>query len=273
MASHWYQQDGKPLYEVPKADGKGLRDTNLRDARKLHLQPSVTTIIAEAASPGLTNYFQDQILEAILSTKMPVPDGSDFEEIEIWKQEIRKDAKQHAAIAADKGNKIHDALELFMTTSACKATEYEFVVPVREFLDEKVGLGFVNEKSFSHPLGFGGKVDLHKIDNLGKKKPQTAVIIDFKTKPDKAFSKLEQYDNHYIQLAAYRIGLGLPDAECYNLFISNETPGKFKLLPEVWNEEEELKIQRGEEMFFALLHYWKLKTGYDSSYKLKEVKV
>jgi hypothetical protein len=30
---HWYQPDGTPLHQVPKADGKGMRDTTLADAK------------------------------------------------------------------------------------------------------------------------------------------------------------------------------------------------------------------------------------------------
>jgi len=31
-ASHWYFPDGTPHHEVARADGKGTRPTNLRDA-------------------------------------------------------------------------------------------------------------------------------------------------------------------------------------------------------------------------------------------------
>ena len=41
---HWYTKDGAPAYTV---EGKtGVRNTTLRDARKLGLIPSVTTIIS-----------------------------------------------------------------------------------------------------------------------------------------------------------------------------------------------------------------------------------
>ena len=257
--SHYYDTSGNPVYEVPKASGKGMKETTLREARLLNLVPSVTTIISEAASPGLTQYYYDQILEAVLSTDLKKPDGSNLDQITIWKQQLIVDAKQHAAIAAKKGNEIHDALEDYYSPKVKENKMLDFVLPVTEFLNKKFGFGFISEKSFSHNNGFGGKVDLHA-PNL---------IIDFKTKPDKAFEKgLTQYDNHYMQLAAYRLGLQLPDAECYNLFISNETPGKFKLLPEVWNPEEEQKVQKGEKMFLALLQYHQLKTGHVVNKKL-----
>ena len=43
-ASHWYDLDGQPCHEVPRAKGDGMRPTTLADARKLHLLPSVTNV-------------------------------------------------------------------------------------------------------------------------------------------------------------------------------------------------------------------------------------
>ncbi len=54
-----------------------------------------------------------------------------------------------------------------------------------------------------------------------------------------------------IQLAAYREGLGLPGATCANLYFSRTVPGLVHL--HVWKEEE---VQRGWQMFLALLAYW-----------------
>ncbi len=46
-ASHWYFPDGTPLHEVPRADGKGNRPTNLRDAR-IPLGPLGTILPTES---------------------------------------------------------------------------------------------------------------------------------------------------------------------------------------------------------------------------------
>jgi len=55
---HWYTKDGEPAYTIERADGKGFRNTTLRDAKKLGLLPSVTTILGVAAKPGLQNWLQ-----------------------------------------------------------------------------------------------------------------------------------------------------------------------------------------------------------------------
>jgi len=50
---HWYRaDDGKPQYTVPAKDGS-LRPTTLRDARKMNLLPSVTTVMKIAAKPAI----------------------------------------------------------------------------------------------------------------------------------------------------------------------------------------------------------------------------
>ena len=50
--THWYDQKGAPAYTVKAKDGSD-RPTTLRDARKMNLAPSVTTILKVAAKPAL----------------------------------------------------------------------------------------------------------------------------------------------------------------------------------------------------------------------------
>ncbi len=66
-STHWYRTDGTPCYQVPRADGKGLRPTTLRDARKLGLVPSVTGIIRCAAAPQLEAWKRKQLALACLT--------------------------------------------------------------------------------------------------------------------------------------------------------------------------------------------------------------
>ncbi len=48
-SQHWYDRDGKAVFEVPKAKGGGTRPTTIADARKLNLYPSVTTVLSVLA--------------------------------------------------------------------------------------------------------------------------------------------------------------------------------------------------------------------------------
>ena len=69
---HWYRKDGAPQYTVKAKDGSD-RPTTLRDARKMSLVPSVTTILKIAAKPGLEAWKQEQMLLAALT--LPRLDG------------------------------------------------------------------------------------------------------------------------------------------------------------------------------------------------------
>ncbi len=60
-SGHWYTQEGKPAYTVVGSNGK-VRNTTLRDAKKLKLLPSVTTVMSVAAKPGLEAWKQQQLL-------------------------------------------------------------------------------------------------------------------------------------------------------------------------------------------------------------------
>lgn len=270
MGHYYCSETGAPRYQVKTADGSKLRDTTIADARKLKLLPSVTEIMKVASQDGLIFWQQNQVLEAVLD----LGTGLASKNLDQWKGMIIQESQKIGKEAAKKGSEIHDALEQAFThgyvDEECHFELYSFIVPIYDFLHQTFGTGFIPEKSFAHKLGFGGKVDLHRVDKQYIKctdntnfeiLEKTGIVIDFKTKPDKAFSKQMKYDNHDMQLGAYRIGLDIPQAKCYNLFISHETPGNFELV-----EASEQDLKRGEGMFKSLLEFWKLKNKYDSAF-------
>lgn len=245
---HWYTQEGDSCYEVQKADNSGTRATTLRDARKLKLVPSVTTILQTVAKPGLERWKQDQILEAVLKSGLSLAN----KDVNQWKGMIVGMSKEQGDRAAKRGTEIHDKLEAYYIGEGIDEKEKEFILPVIDKLVE-YGSHFVPELSFSHPKGYGGKVD------LSSKKEK--IIIDFKTKAKTDFSKPLAFDDHCMQLAAYREGLNLSNARCLNVFISTEEPGLIKV--HEWSTEE---LDRGLEMFHVLLRFWQLQNNYNSSY-------
>lgn len=170
---------------------------------------------------------------------------------------IREDAFKQVADAADIGTKVHDAIEQhFKGKPVPKEFEKHVAGAVAEvhriFPDVT---DWVAEKSFAHPMGFGGKVDLHS--------PSTGNIVDFKGKDgDFSDAKKLAYDQHY-QLAAYQRGLGIPVAECANIFFSRTHPGLVSGVK--WTN---LQIQEGWLFFEASLALWKLWKKYDPSFCL-----
>lgn len=243
MSEHWYTRGGDPQYTVPTANGS-VRSTTLRDARKLNLVPSVTTILNVAAKPGLMHWMQRQVLMAALTLPRMHDESEDS-----FIARILEDSKAQARAAADAGTDIHAAIQGFYEGQEVSRHREHVEACTRTITDAFGYHGWVSERSFAHELGFGGKVDLHS--------PQ-GVVIDIKTKEFKEGDKVEGYEEHLMQVAAYRVGLGLPDARCANVFVSRSVPGLCKLIE--WFPED---LDRGWKMFVHLLTYWQLKNGHE----------
>lgn len=223
---------------MPRATGKGERPTTLADARKLKLVPSVTTIIAVAAKPFLAQWQEEQVISA--ACEWHYTPGDD---VEVWKKQIRQMSREIGRSASETGNIIHDAMEKwYLGDKSDNPIIKEAADKIELELGEHV---WIPEASFNRN-GIGGKVDLYSPDGEG-------IIIDFKTKNVNDPKKLKGYFDHCVQLAAYRDGLNLPHAKCYNLYISTQVPGLVKL-----HEWKESDIVRGLKMFNALKEYWML---------------
>ena len=238
-SNHWYTRDGTPMYTVEAAKG-GQRATTLRDARKLNLVPSVTTVLSVAAKPGLTQWMQKQVLLAALT--LPRMAGEPEDE---FIARIINDSKEQARAAADAGTDIHASIQGFYEGQQV-SKHREHIEGCTKAIHDAFGYhGWISERPFAHEIGFGGKVDLHS--------PQ-GVVIDIKTKEFTDSDKVDAYDEHLMQLAAYRVGLGMPEARCANVFVSRSVPGLSKLI-----EGSTEDLVRGWKMFAALLNYWQLK--------------
>lgn len=248
-SQHWYTRTGDPAYTVKNKDGH-QRPTTLRDARKLGLVPSVTTIIKCAASPGLEAWKLQQMMLAALT--LPRAPG---ESEESFIGRIQMDSKEQAKMAAERGSEVHAALESFFETRHVTSKFAESVIGTESEIVKIFGdLSWATEKSFSRD-GFGGKVDLHSRDGQG-------VVIDFKTKEftSETMDKAQGFDEHLMQLAAYRVGLDIPQARCANVFVSVTQPGL--VVVREWTQED---LTRGWKMFCSLLEFWYAKSGLERS--------
>lgn len=237
-STHWYTRDGAPMYTVESLKG-GQRPTTLRDARKFNLVPSVTTILNVAAKPALIQWMQRQVLMAALT--LPRVDGEGEDE---FISRIIDDSKEQGKAAADAGTEIHAAVQGFYEGQVVVGHETHVkgcVASLREYFGDQP---WICERAFAHELGFGGKCDMHA----------SGLVVDIKTKEFSDASKVEAYDEHLMQLAAYRVGLGMPDARCANVFLSRSVPGLVKIVE--WDEAD---LKRGWEMFCSLLKFWQLK--------------
>lgn len=240
-SSHWYDAvTGEPCYEVPNKSKPGeFRPTTLRDAKQFNYVPSVTTVLQILDKPQLNKWKQEQMLLASLT--MPWDKPKD----QAWIDAIIEDSKAQSIKAMDLGTQVHAAIQ----------GSYEGIEPLPEFkiyveatkkaIDHEFGeKPWVAEKSFAHPLRFGGKVDLSC----------PVCVLDFKTTSLNG-EKLKKagYDDHIMQLAAYRLGLKLEKAYLCNVYISTTEPGEVYV--KIWNEEESILAT---QKWIKLLEYWKL---------------
>lgn len=243
-SGHWYTQDGTPAYTVTGKNGKE-RGTTLRDARKENLVPSVTTVLSVLAKPGLERWKMMQVLQAALT--LPMIDG---ESLDGYADRVMSDSREQGEKARDLGTEIHGAIErhfLGLTHDHCgKVAAALKAIPQDQW--------WAAEKSFSSPLGFGGKCDLHSDE----------WVVDFKTKEFDDPATLKTWDEHAMQLAAYRFGLGVHTARCAICYVS--TTSDIAHLIEINGEE----LERGWGMFYNALHLWIASKKYDPAFSVKE---
>jgi hypothetical protein len=215
------------------------------DARTMDLVPSVTTILNMAAKPALIAWLQQQVLYAALTLPRR-PDEPEKEYIE----RIINDSKEQGRSAADAGTAIHASIQGFYEDKPT-GKHQESVDACTKAITEHFGEAiWISERSFSHEFGFGGKCDLFCTGTIN-------AVVDIKTKEFTDPKKVEGYDEHLMQLAAYRVGLGIPMARCANVFVSRNVPNL--VVVKEWSEED---LVRGWKMFLSLLEFWQLKNQF-----------
>ena len=108
--AHWYSPAGEPVHTVLKADKSGeSRPTDLRDARKLNLLPSVTNVIKLLHKEALVNWMIEQACLAILTAPRQKDEKDDDFVYRVL--QVEQQQNQEAKIARDRGTDIHDALQ------------------------------------------------------------------------------------------------------------------------------------------------------------------
>ena len=241
-SGHWYTPQGTSAYTTIGKTGE--RPTTLRDAKKLGLLPSVTTIIGVAnKGEGLQRWMQEQAILAALT--LPRLEG---EEEGVWLSRVMKDSKATGMEAAMRGTAIHNIIQGYFEQMYLPEKP-AYLDAIDDALKHHFGnQPWLSERSFGHPLGFGGKCDLmaSKVNGKG------GFIVDFKTKTTD-LDKVDVYFEHELQLAAYREGLNLPNARCAIVFV-NGTTNQVKLI-----EVEESRLQKGWECFQYLLRFYQVK--------------
>lgn len=248
--AHWYRLDGSPCHTVPRLGG-GERPTNLRDARKLGLLPSVTSILAAKARPGLERW---KIEQAILSA-LTLPRDS-REGLDAFAARVADDMGRQAREAADLGTQIHAAIEATArgVEGANPPHIARWVAAFRALLAARGWSVAAAERSVVHAAhGYAGRVDLLLGDETGD-----LIVADLKTTRASA-----PYLDWCAQLAAYREAhnAGAPDRtarRCVSLIACTREDADAEIIVREWDEAE---IFAGIEAFGACHVIWRWERG------------
>lgn len=250
-SSHWYYDDGRPAHKLPTADGSGERPTTLRDAKRLGLFPSVTSILGILAKPGLEMWKLNQVALATLRTPKTPAESEDY-----WCTRVRNAAFEQVEQAADLGTMIHGALELAMAGEPYAEDLRPYVEPVLKW-KQAVGIQIVERelRVVNRAHGFAGTTDvLFRFGRAGMG------ILDYKTRVTRPGEPVLAYDNQALQLAAYaatywgeeNIGRVL----AANVFISTTEPGRMEVV-------KHEALVRDWQAFKLVADLWRYLKGYD----------
>jgi hypothetical protein len=268
--AHFYYPDGKPCYEVPKADGKSMRKATLADARKLNLLPGVSTILRVLDKPALTAWKVEQAILAVITTpraNIPVM-GSDGKYItrketddEFIKRVLTTDRVQdeESQKARDRGTEIHDAMEKLLNGLPVPPEILPWIEPAAKAVMSSGET--ISTETNVVGRGYGGRVDLIQRSHDG-----FIVLWDYKTTkklPDP--EKGGAWSEHRLQLSAYAKGVEdryfkekgiMRPIKCANVYISTVETGKFVIC-----EHEDWK-GTCDKGFMPLVQHWQWSNNY-----------
>ena len=250
-SQHWYDRDGKAVFEVPKAKGGGTRPTTIADARKLGLYPSVTTVLSVLAKPQLVDWQLGQVAGKAYSN--PPQDGESQED---YARRIISASQEQVGEAADLGTQIHAALEAHFKGEPVNDAYQQFVAPVAA-LATKEGIKFREHelRLVNANDGYAGTTDAVFTDSIGFNG-----ILDFKSRKTKPGQKCEPWETEPMQIAAYcvaKFGSIKYNTTGANVYISTTEPGRVEIVT-----YSATQLEESWSAFQAALKLWQYLKGY-----------
>ena len=223
-SSHWYHRDGTPCHEVIGKSTGLPRPTNVTDARKLNLIPSVTNILSMKAKPALNVWLQDNAIMAAVNT--PQKDG---EPREVWLSRIAEESERIGKEAAEWGTLLHEQIEQFSTGGAFMGTGeiLDYVAGYEQWHRDYVETVISAEQSIVNDLGYAGRLDLHVMLKDGRR-----AVIDAKSQKLNGKPKANFYIEWAMQLSAYGDCLREPSEPLpilMSVVIPSDKPGRVQV--------------------------------------------
>lgn len=248
-ASHWYYRDGSPCHQVPMKTKPGeFRPTNVSDARKMDLLPSVTNIIGILDKPELTAWKQEQaVLAALTLPRNPMEGDDDFA------IRVVADAEAQVGDAAARGQKIHAAIETYLLFGKieCDKSVEELFMPFVEWARENILHTEMCEDSIVG-AGYAGRLDFKgDLAGIGK------CVADFKSRKS-CKDKFLTYLSDDLQLSAYReTQHDKKELKRVSIFIDTTAPRA--PVTHVWPMEEN---EKSYDAFMSAFSVWKYIKNY-----------
>ena len=252
---HWYTREGKAMHTMPLAKGDGERNTTLRDAKKLGLYPSVTTLLGLFAKPGLERWKHDQLLRIAFDNPAKLD-----ESFENYADRCLVQHEKPVEEAADFGTKVHDAIECYWKGEHIPDELLGYIQPALDWKQENQ-LTFIEFELMlvSKTHGYAGTVDI-----VGRGKDNQMFILDWKTRKTQKGKKVTAYDFQIHQIAAYAAAYWGEDkvlnheVHGANAFISSTEKGRFEVIR--YSPED---LAKAWVDFTALCQLWRSLKNYD----------
>lgn len=186
--SHWYSPDGKPSHK-----------SGLREARKLGLYPSVTTISQSFPNPFLDRWKTLQLLNSASQNYI-----NPHESIEQYQQRIYDLSLDKSRVALEFGSEIHKAVENHPQYPTDERL-IEYFMQYDNWYRANIKSKVCSEKVLlDHDMGIAGRTDLIAILSDGRR-----AVLDVKTQSvkinDKGKKVVGFYESWAYQLAAYSV--------------------------------------------------------------------
>ena len=254
-SSHWYTPKGRPAHRQPKANGDGERPTNVRDARRLKLLPSVTTVLNALGKSGLVNWQLEQVGLVAFDSR-----PTDGESREYYAKRMVGASKETTDDAATAGSAIHAAIEAFYDKQEVPDDLLPYVSAVEAWRESK-GLTFIERETIlvNRERGYAGMCDVVALGSQGQQ-----TVIDWKTRKTIEDKPVRSYETEAMQVAAYaatRWGEEeILKRRVYgaNVYVSRNEVGRVEV--RAWMPEE---VFEAYQAFLSCHQIWRYVKGYD----------
>ena len=250
--SHYYRATGEPVHEVLKADGVGTRPTDIRDARKQKLLPSVTTVLKVWPKEALVNW---RIEQAILSAST-LPRLQD-EPLDKFIERVVVDMDRERDEAAEAGKVIHSAMASRVANGKWPEDVdpkwFPFFTAWEPWVVANLAITMISESVVVNEReGYAGCVDW-----VGATYLWGEAVLDFKNQAVKGKPKF--YDTWAMQLVAYDACLkGDKRNSLVSVVLDRLVPHEPYV--KVWDDAEAAEAQ---DNFNACLDFWKAVNNYN----------